>query len=626
MTSESQDRRQAKLKLPVSENDHFMGSIDAPIQLVEYGDYQCPHCSSANIVVNDLLKRMGDQVNYIFRHFPLSKIHPEAQYAAEVAEAAGAQGKYWEMHELLFKNQKKFTDKDIFVDLAKELDLDIEKFQRDLDEKVHTQRIKEDFISGAKSGVNGTPTMFLNGIRYDGAWDIESLLEIIEKPLGVRIRLVTQEFAQLAAAGGIMLLLFTIIGLFLANFFTNDYFQFFAKDLVFEFGDLGVHEHLIGWINDGLMAVFFFVVGLEIKREVTVGELATLRKAALPVVGAVGGMVFPALFYIFLNFSDPDKIRGWGIPMATDIAFTIVLLTVLGNRIPFTLKVFFSALAIADDLGAILVIAIFYPTKAIVLGNLILIGIVFIILIGMNRSRVYWTLPYLILGAFMWVLFLDSGIHATLAGVLLALTIPTRSPANTKALLTQCVTLLDEYEVSPVEAENRRQSMINTLETITDRMQSPAQRMERDLQPWTTFLILPIFALANAGVILTIDALLTVFDSVALGIILGLVVGKPLGITLLAYLAVKAGIGEMPKGVDWYQFVSASFLAGIGFTISLFLANTAFIGVSDPTIVGTAKIGILIASLLAATIGMILLSKNKSNYDAHTIMELPVTT
>ncbi|OLS26367.1 MAG: Na(+)/H(+) antiporter NhaA [Candidatus Heimdallarchaeota archaeon LC_3] len=625
MTSGSQDKF-AKLKVPVTERDHYQGKLDAPIQLVEYGDYQCPHCSSANIVVHDLLKRMGDQVNYVFRHFPLSKIHPEAQQAAEVAEAAGAQGKYWEMHELLFENSNRFKEENLFIELAEELELDIDQFNKELEEKTHASRIKEDFSSGARSGVNGTPTMFLNGTRYDGAWDLESLLEMVEKPLGVRIRLVTQEFAQLAAAGGIMLLLFTLIGLALANFLPDKYFNFFDTDLAFEFGDFSVHEHLIGWINDGLMAIFFFVVGLEIKREVTVGELATLRKAALPVIGAVGGMVFPALFYIALNFSNPDKLRGWGIPMATDIAFTIVLLTVLGNRIPFTLKVFFSALAIADDLGAIIVIAIFYPTKEIVLANLVLIAFVFVLLLGMNRAKVYWTLPYLILGIVMWILFLESGVHATMTGVLLALTIPTRSPANTKGLLSQCVTLLDEYEISPVDAENRRQSMINTLETITDRMQSPAQRMERDLQPWTTFLILPIFALANAGVVLSMAALSTVFDSVALGIILGLVVGKPLGITLLAYLAVRSGIGEMPKGVNWNQFISASFLAGIGFTISLFLANTAFVGVNDPSIVVTAKIGILVASLLAATIGMVLLTKNKSDYDSHTVIDIPVSS
>ena len=624
MTSNSQSQKAPKLHMPIGERDHAKGSMEAPIQIVEWGDFECPHCGHANIVIQDLLRRMGDQVNYVYRHFPLSKIHPQATLAAEASEAADAQGKFWEMHDLLFKYQADLSNMVIF-ELAEQLDLDMKKFRSDIDNHVYTDRVNEDFKSGVRSGVNGTPTLFVNGNRYDGAWDLESLMEIIEKPLGVRIRLVTQEFAQLAAAGGIMISLFTIFAILWVNFlgnFLGDYFHFFETNLEFHFGDFSVEEHLLEWINDGLMAIFFFVVGLEIKREVTVGELASRKKAALPVAGAIGGMIFPAAIYAIVNYESvlagKEEALGWSIPMATDIAFTIVLLTVLGNRVPFSLKVFFSALAIADDLGAVIVIAIFYSTEILV-GNIILTGIFFLLLLGFNRARVYWTLPYILLGLGMWLALLESGIHPTLAGVLLAITIPTRSPANTKSLLTQCVTLLDEFELSPEDAENRRQSMINTLETITDRMQSPAQRLERDLNPWTTFLVLPIFALANTGIDLELSSLSSIFHPVALGIILGLVIGKPLGITLLAWLAIKFGIAEMPEDISWSQFISAGVLAGIGFTMSIFLTNTAL---TDPDLIGIAKIGILTASIIAAVLGVFLLNKNRSHYDGITNIEL----
>jgi len=621
MTSGTQDKKTAKLTVPIDfDRDHYRGNPDAPIQLVEYGDFECPYCYSANFIIQDLQERIGsDQICYIFRHFPLTKVHPHAQLAAEASEAAGVQGKYWEMHEILFENQN-HLNRELIIDLADQIGLDVEQFEKDLKNNVCAERVRENFVSGVRSGVNGTPTLFVNGTRYDGAWDLESLLEIIEKPLGVRIRLITQEFAEFAAAGGIMLLIFTLIALVWSNLFADDYFHLFESTLTFSLGDFSVGEHLLEWINDGLMAVFFFVVGLEIKREVTVGELATRKKAALPIFAALGGMIFPALFYLIININNPSGYVGFGIPIATDIAFTIVILTVLGNRIPFSLKIFFSALAIADDLGAVMVIAIFYTTS-ISIESLAVAAIIFAGLIFLNRSRVYWALPYALLGIGLWLAFLQSGVHPTIAGVLLAITIPTRSPANTKALLSQCVTLLDEFESSPERADSRREGMIDTLETITDRMQSPAQRLERDLQPWTTFLGLPVFALANTGVTLDISALSNLFHPIAIGIIFGLVIGKPLGITLFAWLAIRLKIADMPKDVNWSQLISASFLAGIGFTMSLFIANTAFTNIADSNI---AKIGILFASIIAAIIGIVLLDKFRPNYEGVTNIKLPM--
>ncbi|MFW9928740.1 MAG: Na+/H+ antiporter NhaA [Candidatus Thorarchaeota archaeon] len=602
----------SKLSDPINEFDHIIGEKNADIEIVEYADFECEYCSRANLVLNDLRETIESKIKYVYRHFPLSKIHPHAQLASEASEAAAAQGKFWEMHKELFNNQNNLTESLIY-EIAEKINLDMDQFKKEMKNRLYAKNVREDFLSGIKSGVNGTPTLFINGLRYNGAWDIESLLEVIEKPLGVRIRLLTQEFTRLSAAGGIMLLIFTLIALILSNSpFGTDYFHLWETNIIFSIENIHVGEHLLEWINDGLMAIFFFIVGLEIKREFTVGELSGYKKALLPVTAAIGGMVFPAFLFILFNFNDIDSSKGWGIPMATDIAFMIVILTVIGNnRIPLSLKVFFSTLAIVDDLGSVVVIALFYSSNISI--NFIFIAfLIFIGLIALNRARIFWGIPYLVLGIFMWIAFLESGIHPTVAGVLLAITIPTRSPPNTKALLTQCINLIDEYEGSPVEASNRREAVIQTLETITDRLQSPAQRLERDLQPWVTYFILPIFALANTGIILSLGIIDHLLQPLSIGIFFGLVIGKPLGIVIATFLCIKIVKAELPNQVKWPQFVSVSFLAGIGFTMSLFITNASF---TDATLLSTAKIGILLASITATIIGtaLILLTSPKLN-------------
>jgi NhaA family Na+:H+ antiporter len=369
------------------------------------------------------------------------------------------------------------------------------------------------------------------------------------------------------------------------------------------------------------MVIFFFVVGLEIKRELIAGELASPRRAALPVAGAIGGMLFPAAIYLLFNAGVPAE-KGWGIPMATDIAFTLGILTMLGSRVPLALKVFFTALAIADDLGAILVIAIFYSSGvsllALGIAALFLLG-----LVGLNRARVYSPVPYAVLGIGLWLAFLESGVHPTIAGVLLAITIPTRSPANMRTLLAQVLTLLQSFEL-PVEwrdqVDSRRQAAISTLEEITERMQSPARRLEERLAPWTSFLILPLFALANAGVVIDPAAINTLAAPLSLGVILGLVIGKALGITLLTVGAVKVGLASLPGGVTWRQFFSASILAGIGFTMSLFISGAAF--ESDPLLQETAKLAILVASVVAAAIGSTLLYLTSPSAEGTSSMQV----
>lgn len=595
-----------KLTLPIGGRDHVQGVEGARVTLVEYGDYQCPHCRQVHPIVRDLQSRFKDRLRYVFRHFPITTVHSEAQRAAEAAEAAAAQGKFWEMHSYLFEHQEALDD-DHLVQYAAELGLDTERFERELREEVYADRVREDFVSGVRSGVNGTPTFFINGVRYDGPWDLESLIAEIEKPLGVRVRLMFQQFTRLQASGGLLLLCSTILALLWANSaWAHGYHELWETSLAITLGDFLLSEHLLEWVNEGLMVIFFFVVGLEIKREVLIGELASPKRAALSLMAALGGMLLPAAIYIGFNLGTEGQ-SGWGISSATDIAFTLGLLTVLGSRVPISLKVFFTALAIADDLGAVLIIALFYSEE--IVWSSLAIGVVFVLaLIILNRGGVRHPLPYALLGIGLWLAFLESGIHATIAGVLLAMTIPARTRVRAAAFLAQCTAALgglgSEPEGKELGVSSRQQAAAQILESIAERMQTPLQRLERSLNPWAAYLILPLFALANGGVDFSGNILESLTHPVSLGIVAGLVLGKPLGITLFSWLAVKVGLAEMPSGVTWLQLFSASWLAGIGFTMSLFIAGSAF---DDPLLLSTAKIGILIASLLAGMIGLILL-------------------
>jgi NhaA family Na+:H+ antiporter len=609
-----------KLSLPVSERDHYVGSLDAPVIVVEYADMECPYCKDVQPILKDIKQRLGDKVSIVFRHFPIRTQHPHAQKAAEAVEAAAAQGKLMEYTDAIFNHQQDMGY-DELLRYAETLELDMDRFKRELNEGVYAEKVKEDFQSGVLSGVNGTPTFFINGVRYEGAWDLESLIEAIEKPLGVRINLLAQEFVRLAASGGIVLLIASILALLWANSpFSASFFQLWESKFSINLGSFQLSKDLLKWVNDGLMAIFFFVVGLEIKREIQTGELASPRKAALPIMGAIGGIVMPALFYLLFNFGNPDTARGWGVPVATDIAFTLGILTLLGSRAPLSLKVFFTALAIADDIGGILIIALFY-SEGIVWLYLGMAAIVLVLLFGLNISRVYNKVPYAILGFVLWLAFLESGIHPTIAGVLLALTIPTRSPADSRTLLAQAVTVMDEVEniQDDEEKELRRLSVVQTLEVILERLQSPAQRLERDLTPLTTYIILPVFALANAGVALNLMTIDDLFSPVSLGIIAGLVIGKPLGISVFSWIALRSGFAELPGDVNFRQLVSASFLAGVGFTLSLFITGAAF---DDPAILASAKLGVIVASLLAAGLGALLMTLTIPLADRSSQIEL----
>lgn len=418
------------------------------------------------------------------------------------------------------------------------------------------------------------------------------------------------EFLHKEASGGILLIICTVVALVWANSPWSDFYHHLWHTYInIDFGNvLNLNYSLHHWINDGLMAIFFFTVGLEIKRELLVGELSSMQKASLPIAGAIGGMVVPALLYVIFN-SGGQGADGWGIPMATDIAFVVGIMALLGSRIPLTLKIFVLALAIADDIGAVLVIAIFY-TAEISTTALIVAGVVLILLIVLNRLGTKSLIAYTILGIILWLAFLKSGVHATIAGVLLAFAIPASSRFNTKEFSDRVKHLINKFDETGEHWKNvlnnaERQHDVMAIENSCEKVLTPLQRFEHGLHPWVAFFIIPIFALANAGVTLAgLDVLNALFSPISLGIIIGLFIGKQVGIFAFSFFAVKMKFASLPEGVNWKNLYGAGVLAGIGFTMSLFIAGLAF---SDPALLDLSKIGVLTGSLLSGIVGYLYL-------------------
>ncbi len=422
------------------------------------------------------------------------------------------------------------------------------------------------------------------------------------------------KFFQAETAGGIILLVCTVIAMSWANSsWSNYYFDLWHIKISLTFGKTGLDYSIHHWINDGLMAVFFFVVGLEIKRELLVGELSGIKKASLPVAAALGGMIFPAVFYFILNSGGVGE-PGWGIPMATDIAFAIGILALLGKNLPISLKVFVTALAIVDDIGAVIVIAFFY-TAQISWSSLWIAAIIYTFLIIINLMGVRNLLVYSLLGIGLWLCFISSGIHATVAGVLLALVIPAKSRINTIEFSESTSNLLDDFDDAGEEGVNvlnneERQTIIQEIENNFKKMMTPLQRFEHELTPWVSFFIMPLFALANAGVSLKGDIFNSLTNSISLGIITGLFFGKQIGIFVFSWLSVKFGLAEKPGALNWKQIYAAGILAGVGFTMSLFITNLAF---NTEELLDVAKIGILTASLISGIVSFVLLKKSLKN-------------
>jgi NhaA family Na+:H+ antiporter len=416
-----------------------------------------------------------------------------------------------------------------------------------------------------------------------------------------------QAFLETEQAGGILLLLAAAAALIWANSaWSASYERLWQTELTIRAGSWSISDDLRHWVNDALMTLFFFVVGLEIKRELVTGELRERRAAALPAVAALGGMVVPALVYLTFNLGGEGE-SGWGIPMATDIAFALGVLAIVGRGLPPSLKAFLLTLAIVDDIGAIIVIAVFYSTGISLPALGVAIGLL-LLMKGFQRLQIRWTVVYVFLGMSVWLATFQSGVHATIAGVALGLLTPAVPFQRPRAVSDEARRVADETVDDPFPPDADAHHWLH-ISGLSREAVSPLARAQHLLHPWTSYLVVPVFALANAGVALSGSALRdATMSGVTVGVVAGLVVGKVLGIGLASMVVIRTGVARVPEGVTWGHLLGVAALAGIGFTVSLFITGLAF---DDPALQGSAKVGILAASILAGLLGSMLLLRSK---------------
>jgi len=598
----SQGNAVNRLDRPVGHADHLLGDPSAPITLVEYGSYACPHCRAANEQIAQLRSELGERLRYVFRQRPLSH-NDLARRAADLVEQARTPDEFWRAHMLLMSRSDVLTEDDLDA-VTRELGLDGEDPGADPAADRAKRRVDADIASAQASGVRFTPTFFINGRRYDGPWDQGSLLDAMLGTLGHRVRAAALDFASWAPSSGALLLVATVLAVLLTNSAAGSSFMaLWDTPVSLGFGGAEFAMPLRSWVNDAMLAVFFLVVGLEIKREFTVGHLASRRAAALPIAAALGGMAVPALIYVLIVPQGPWA-HGWGVPIATDTAFAVALIAMMGARVPIELRIFLTAAAIVDDIGAIGVVALFYSGD-LHPASLAASAALTALLALMNRWHVYRVLPYAIVGLALWACIHHAGLHSTLAGVLLALFIPTRPPPNLEVLTLQADSIMrdEARRGGEVLRHGPSSTAMATLDAIHDRLESPADRLLRHVEPWSSYVVLPLFALANAGVLLTIGVV-DGRESLMIAIIAGLVIGKPVGLVLASWLAVRSGLASKPAEYSWRQVAGAGGLAGIGFTMSLFIAGQAFPLAAD---FDAAKIAVFAASLLSALIGVAVL-------------------
>jgi NhaA family Na+:H+ antiporter len=592
--------------------DHVLGGSQADMTLVEYGSYACIHCHAVHGVIASLRDRFGDRLRYVFRHRPVPN-SDDARYAAELAECASeTTGRFWEVHDALMKRGPNF-DTGEFDEVTRQFNLPPSIEPNGPACQAAKLRVQENIQSAQRSGVLVTPTFFINNRRYEGPWDESALADAMLGSLGHRIQTAALDFVRWGPSAGLLLLLMSVLAVVFTNSPIGPAFEsWWRTPLGIQLGGRALTLSLLHWINDGLLSIFFLVVGLEIKREFTVGHLATRRAAALPVIAAVGGIVAPALIYLLVVPPGPLT-AGWAIPILTDTAFAVALIVLLGDRVPVELRVFLTAAVIIDDLVAIAIIALFYSAE-INMGYLVAAVVVTGLLAALNRWSVYRPLPYAVLGIVLWVCVHDAGLHATLAGVVLAVVTPTRPPANLHALMAQAETVIQAETGHVGDAVMRHgpsEPTLWALDAIHNRIESPADKLLRSVEPWSSYLVLPVFALANAGVVWSSE----VFEGhghLIWAITLGLVLGKPIGIVTAAWLAVRSGVAVKPEAYSWRQMWGAGALAGIGFTMSLFIAGQAF---PDPTDYAAAKIAIFLASFVAGGLGTAIFLSKTSRFD-----------
>lgn len=601
----SSDGLIGRLSDPVDEKrDHILGPNSAPITLVEYGSYDCSHCRVANAHIAEARNRLGDRLRYVFRHRPI----PDSELAlraSELAEAIPDKSRFWEAHTALMTRSEELTEDDLQT-VARDFGVDeLAGSSSQTRQASAREHVTEDIKSAFHSGVAFTPSFFINGQRYDGPWDSSSFYDALQGTVGHRLRSAALRFANWAPSTGLLLLLFTVLAVVVTNTeFGPAFTRLWETKLGFTWGADGFALSLLQWVNDGLLTIFFLVVGLEIKREFTIGSLAQRRYAALPIAAAIGGMVVPVALYAAIVPAGPWSI-GWGVSMATDTAFAVALIAMMGHRVPVELRVFLTAAAIVDDIGSIIVVALFYSGHLHVTALLGAAGVV-ALLAGLNRAGVYRVAPYALLGIVLWALVHEGGLHATLAGVLLALFIPTRPPPDFRALMTQADTILKtehRHQQENALHHGPSEAALIALDAIHDRIESPADRVLRHVALRSSYVVLPIFALANAGVVISTDVI-EGRSGLMLAIAVGLFLGKPLGFIAASWAAVKLGWAVKPSAYSWRHLSGAGTLAGIGFTMSLFIASQAY---PLPEDFAAAKLAIFAASVVAAIAGVAVL-------------------
>jgi NhaA family Na+:H+ antiporter len=597
--------------------DHARGTLGTDaIVLVGYFDFLCPYCRRLRQVLRRLRQTLGDRLVYVFRHFPNERAHPGAELVARAAEAAGRQGRFFEMHDLVFDRELPIGPSDL-VELARQIGLDGDRFARDLEDDQVRARIEQDLEDGRQNGVIGTPTLFVDRVRYDGAWDYHSLLEALERPIAARVERSARVFASLPTSAALLLITTAAFALLWANTpFAPLYHRLMEAKLGVEAFGKTLSFSVRDWLAEGPLSIFFLLVGLEIRRELTRGALASVRAALLPVLAAMAGVVMPALVYLALNRG--PSAHGWSIPTATDVAFSLGLLAAQGDRIPVGLRVFVAALAVVDDVLSVFTLAVFYPHDFAPVYAVAVAACV-LVLFALNRARVYAIWPYLALGSALWLACHALGVHAALAGIVLAACLPTRPVPKATPLLAQAATALAALEHAENEAREGRLApelereplwewAARNLSAASERFMSPAERIERFVAPWSAYVVLPAFALSATGVPLT-----THFDSpsapaIFAGVTLGLVLGKPLGVLSAVTLALVSGVAVAPEGVTRRDFLAAACLCGVGDTMALLMADRAFV----PDEASVAKLGVLCGSVLAAVLGTLVLSRRAS--------------
>lgn len=614
MSAQEHERR---LLRPIDPHrDHVRGGKDGEERLTVliYGDFLCPYCRRLRLVLDRLRGALGDRMAYVFRHYPNERAHPGAELLSIGAEAASRQGRYWQMHDALYGREPPI-DETALLGIARSLGLDMERFTRDLQDPTLKERVAEDLADGRRNGVTGTPTIFIDGVRYDGAWDFHSMLEALEQPVGARVQRTARAFANLPTSAGLVLLAAAAAAVLWAN---SPFAPLYRRLVGTQLG-LGPPAALLSmsianWCAEGLLAVFFLILGLEIRREMTSGSLANWRAAAAPALAALGAIAAPALFYRALNPGVTSA--GWSIPADTGIAFTLAVLALFGNRASAGLKVFVATYAVADDVLSILILAVFYPhtldPEWLLAGAATLVAMTVF-----NRWRIYAVWPYVVATVGLWLSLHLAGVSGALSGIALAAFLPLRPAPKVSPLLAQAATALAELEHAEHELKRAgdprrrlRQEPVwdwasRNLSAAAERLLSPAERVERALEPWSTYLVLPLFAFTAAGVSLSADFSTPQASAVFFGIALGLAVAKPLGWVVLPWIAARARVAVLPADTSRLTFIGAGLLCGIGDPLSLFMADQAFQGGAYPAV---AKIGVLAGSVLAAAFGAVTFS------------------